>query len=245
MSAMRVLATSIAVAALAVGCGGGDVQTTAQSGERTTLADVKQACEASFSPTSPGRAQVNSELRDANVEVSIDAPCLVTLAPEASVTLNNVTLTGEILNLVDDPESAGVNRIKLQRVTFEGRPGAGFLVELRDAADTLEVEHSELDFPSGIVFRIFGHRDEDNDGGSIRMEHTSLSASGEAEGVVLLTSEHTGAIRLVQTTIDTPADIVLIAKECQALIQGDELDCSAASIAENLERQAEEIESGG
>ncbi len=245
MSPARMLVLSLALAAFTVGCGSGDTQTTqapAQAGERTTLADVKQACEATFTPTSPGRAHVEFELRDSNEEISIDAPCLVTLAPAANVHLNNVTLSGQILNLVDDPENAGENRIKLQHVTLEGQPGGGFLIELRDAADSLEVEHSELDFPQGIVFRVYGHRGEENDGGSIRMTNSSLAAAGEAEGVALLTSEHTGSIRLIETTITTPADIVLLAKDCQAQIEGDKLDCSSASIAENLARQAEEIE---
>jgi hypothetical protein len=245
MNILRVLALSVVAGALVAGCGSGDVQTTAQAGEPTTLADVKQACEGSFTPTSPGRAQVESELRDANVELSINAPCLIVLAPAASVTLNNVTLTGQIVNLVDDLSTAGVNRIKLQHVTFEGQPGAGFLVELRDAGDTVEVEHSQLDFPRGIVFRVFGHRGDDNDGGSIRMEQSALGADGEAEGVALLTSEHTGTIRLVQTTIDTPAEVVLVANECRAQLRGESLDCSTASVVENLKRQAEEIESGG
>jgi hypothetical protein len=70
----------------------------------------------------------------------------------------------------------------------EGQAGAGFLIELRDATDTVEIEHSQLAFPRGIVFRVFGHRGDDNDGGSIRMEHSSLDAAGEAEGVGLLTS---------------------------------------------------------
>ena len=71
---------------------------------------------------------------------------------------------------------------------MEGQAGAGFLIELRDATDTVEIEHSQLAFPRGIVFRVFGHRGDDNDGGSIRMEHSSLDAAGEAEGVGLLTS---------------------------------------------------------
>jgi hypothetical protein len=66
------------------------------------------------------------------------------------------------------------------------------------------------------VFRVFGHHGDDNDGGSIRMEHSSLEVAGEAAGVGLLTSEHTGTIRLVQTTIDTPAHVVLVAQECRA-----------------------------
>jgi hypothetical protein len=106
-------------------------------------------------------------------------------------------------------------------------------------------ERSELAFPQGIVFRVFGHRGDDNDGGSIRMEHSALAAAGEGgEGVALLTSEHTGTIRLVQTTIDTPANVVLVAQECRAQLGRENLDCSTASVAENLKRQAEEIGGG-
>lgn len=246
-SAVGVLGASLLLGALAAGCGGGNAQGTAEPGEATTLADVKRACEESFTPTSPGRAGVESELRDANVEVTIDAPCLITLAPAAKVTLDNVTITGQILNLVDDPSDAGENAIKLRHVTINGQAGSGFLVELRDVGDTLEVEDSTLDFPLGIVFKVFGHRDDENSGGSIRMERTSLAADDDAEGVVLLTSEHTGVITLVETTIASPAGILLIAGECEALIQGDKLDCSVPSVVENLERQAKEIEeeSGG
>ena len=243
MNAVRLLVATLALAALA-GCGSGDVQTPLQSGDATTLADVKRACEETATSASPGRVLVGSELRDANVEISIDAPCLIALAPGAGVTLNNVSVTAGMLNLVDDPSNAGVNQVKLQHVTFDGRPDTGFLVKLRDAGDTLEAEHSQFEFPRGIVFKVFGHRgEEDNDGGFIRMEHSSLAAADEgAEGVVFLTSEHTGEIRLVQTTIETPADIILIAAQCRAQLGARQLDCSNAELAENLERQAEEIE---
>lgn len=239
---LRPLAASFLLATLAAGCGSGDVQGTAEPGQATTLADVKRACEESFTPSLPGRARVESELRDADVDISIEVPCLITLAPTANVTLDNVTITSRILNLVDDPSDAGDNRIELQQVTINGQPESGLLVELRDPGDTLEVGHSTVDYPRGIVFRIFGHRDDENSGGFIRMERTSLTAEDDAEGVALLTSEHTGVIRLVETTIATPANVVLVADRCEALLEGKELDCSVPSVAENLERQAKEIE---
>jgi hypothetical protein len=50
-------------------------------------------------------------------------------------------------------------------VTINGQAGSGFLVELRDAGDTLEVEDSTLDYPLGIVFKVSGHRGDENSGG--------------------------------------------------------------------------------
>jgi hypothetical protein len=240
---LRLLAASFLLGTLAAGCGSGE-ERTAEPGQATTLAEVKRACEDSFTPSSPGRARVESELRDAGVDISIEAPCLITLAPAANVMLDNVTITSRILNLVDDPSEAGENRIELQQATMNGQPESGFLVELRDPGDTLEVDRSTLDYPRGIVFRIFGHRDDENSGGFIRMERTSLAAADDAEGVALLTSEHTGVIKLVETTIATPAGVVLIADQCEALLDGEELDCSVPSVAKNLERQAEEIGGG-
>jgi hypothetical protein len=169
--------------------------------------------------------QVANQLRDANVTISIGVPCLVRLAPSASVTLSSVQITSGILNIVDDANGAGENRIVLENAAMSGGADAGFLVELRDPQDSFYATNSSLAYPLGVVLKVLGHRGEDNSGGLIRMEHTSLTAGAEqGEGVALVASEHTGTIELTQPAISTPAAILLVAGDCEATSGGEKLD---------------------
>ncbi len=93
---------------------------------------------------------------------------------------------------------------------MKGGADAGFLVELRDREDSFDARNSSLDYPLGVVLKVLGHRKDENTGGSIRMEHTSLSAAAdEGKGVALVAFEHTGTIELMKPTISTPAAILL------------------------------------
>jgi hypothetical protein len=206
------------------------------------LANVKAACENSFTSTSPGIAEVANGLRDADVTIAIGVPCLVRLAPSASVKLSNVKITSHILNLVDDAHTGGKNEIALENVSLTGGADAGFLVELRDPEDSFYARNSSLDYPLGVVLKVLGHRGDENAGGSIRMERTSLSAATEdGEGVALVASEHSGTIELLQPTISTPSAVLVVAGDCEANVAGNKVDCSTDALAENIERQAREL----
>jgi len=230
-----VLGLAVVCAVALVGSAGGQAPP-------VKLADVKRGCEQSFSSTAPGIVEVATELSDANVTIAIGVPCLVRLAPSASVRLSNVRITSGTFNIVDDAATSGKNGIMLENVSLKGGADAGFLVELRDSEDSFDARNSSLDYPLGVVLKVLGHRGDENTGGSIRMERTSLSAAAEeGEGVAVVASEHTGTIELLQPTISTAAAILLVAGDCEANIDGNTVDCSIGTVADNLERQAKEL----
>jgi hypothetical protein len=207
-----------------------------------SLQQLADRCASSTDDSGVGLVDVTGELRDANVTVDIPAPCLVRLGQDADVTLNNVTLTAAALHLDDLEADAGPNRVRVQRSTVNL---ASLLVSLSDPDDELSLTATTVAAEGGLVVEVAGTRDEENTGGRIQMVNSHLEAADpDGAGVVLTTSEHDGWFRSVNLTIDTPADLVVVAGDCQAqrTHDGPPADCSTDALVDDLRRQASELE---
>ncbi|CAN5225349.1 hypothetical protein BH24ACT1_BH24ACT1_05350 [soil metagenome] len=113
--------------------------------------------------------------------------------------------------------------------------GAGLLIELNDADDVLETAASRLTAPAGILMHVAGQRNDDSDGGTIRLARSTLLSEGAGTGgIQVLSSEQSGSIRLVETVLDTPGSLTVLAAECQSVRDGRILDCSAEQVSRGL-----------
>lgn len=203
----------------------------------TTLSDVARICEESATSDQPGVVEVDSELRESNRKVTIRGiGCIVHLNGSASVTLNNVELHSEgTLNIHDRGEEGEPTRVKIQRSMLSASPGAGVLIELNDPEDSLVMENSRIDAPRGLVLRVAGTRGGDNSGGSIRLNNTDLRSDGTGTGGIrVMASEHSGHIRLLESTADSPATVLVLASDCEARRRGEVMDCSTEKVSDAI-----------
>ena len=192
----------------------------------TTLADVAAAC----ADGNPGIAIVTDQLRDANS--TVDLPdCVIHLEQGADVQLNNVTITGGIINLHDRATEPSTNTIRFENVTIDA---VALLIELNDADDSLDMRATDITTARGIGLRAAGARDDANEGGDIRLVGSSLLATDLDATIYILASEHSGKIRLVATTVDTQGPLTVLAADCEAKLDGEKLDCSTATVSEEL-----------
>ncbi|GMQ86438.1 MAG: hypothetical protein BMS9Abin07_2017 [Acidimicrobiia bacterium] len=192
----------------------------------TTLSDVAEAC----AEGNPGIAIVIDQLRDANV--TVDLPdCVIHLEQGADVQLDNVTITGGIINLYDLGTAPSTNTIVLDNVTIDT---VAFLIELSDADDSLDMSATDITTALGIGLQVVGTRDDANEGGDIRLVGSSLLATDLDATIQILASEQSGKIRLVGTTVDTQGFLFVLAADCKAELDGEVLDCSTATVIEEL-----------
>lgn len=246
------MAGGVLAGVLLVGCGGGqetvEVSQPAANAPRhqaMDLATLADECAASADDSGAGLVDVPGDLRDANVTVTIEVPCLVRLAADADVTLNNVTLHAAELEIDDVDADPGRNRFRLQNTTVDA---AGLIVTLSDPDDALSVVSSDLTGTQGIVLEVVGSRDDDNTGGEARFADTQLTAPADGgAGVVVTLSEHDGRFRSINLTVDTPADVLVTAGDCrvQRSPQDAPVDCSTDRLVEELRRQAAAFEEPG
>jgi hypothetical protein len=202
----------------------------AQPPGSVSLADVALLC-AAPQQSGPGIAIIATELRDANR--TVDLPdCVIHLEQGADVALNNVTITGGIINLHDRATEPSTNQIKLQRVTVDN---AALLIELNDTNDSVETEATSITTQHGIAVQVAGTHDGANDGGSISLVSSSLLATDLDATINVLASEHSGTIRLVDTTVDTRGPLTVLAATCSAQLHGEQLDCSTAAVSAQLD----------
>jgi hypothetical protein len=203
--------------------GGGGV-----GGARLDLADVAAACQQS--QDGPGVAIIDRDLRDSNTSVELP-DCVLHLEQGADVWLNNVVITGGVLNLHDRGTEPSVNRVKLQRVEIHAD---ALLVELNDPDDAFQAEATEIVTAQGLILRVAGTRDDSNDGGDVRLVGSSLLSTDVDAPIQILASEHSGKIRLVNTTVDTRGSLTVLAFDCEARLDGEKLDCSTAALEAEL-----------
>ncbi|CAN5578016.1 hypothetical protein BH20ACT2_BH20ACT2_19110 [soil metagenome] len=209
-------------------CGSDDTAVAAGAGTRVDLAQVAEQC-VSPGGGQPGIAVVSTELRDANTTVDLPG-CIIHLEAGADVHLNNVTITGGLLNIHDRDTDPSSNNVRLQKVTVDS---AGLLIELNDADDTFQAEASDLTTTGGIHIRV---ADPDaNAGGDIRLVASKLLATDTDAPVVVAASEHSGVIRLVNTSVDTRGPLTILAADCEARLAGEKLDCSTEALVADIE----------
>jgi hypothetical protein len=216
------------------GCGGAATisgsDDVAGSAPPMSLADVAASCLAP-QQSGPGVAIVTTELRDSNRTIELP-DCVVHLEAGADVTLNNVTITGGVINIHDRDTDPSTNRMKLQRVAVDN---AALLVELNDVDDSFEAEATSITTRRGIGVRVAGTHDGANDGGSITMVESSLLATDLDATIHVLASEHSGTIRLHNTTVDTRGPLTVLAATCSARLHEELLDCSTATVSAELD----------
>ena len=226
------LVCAVAVAA-AVALSTSDDPSTASANARpqvTSLADVAAACNDGH-PSVPGVIEVAGELRDANTTAELE-DCIIRLVVGADVTLNNVTISGGILNLHDRDTPTSSNRIKLQRTTLNME---AVLVELNAADDEFQTENLDATVAVGFSVRVAETEAGANDGGFIRMVGSSLLATGDGAPVTVAASDHSGTVQLVNTSLDTLGLLTVAADDCSGRMGGQSLDCSTDALADALE----------
>lgn len=241
MSVTRVL---VAAAALALtGCASATPQieisggSSASGGSPTMgLAELAEACADAVDDTGTAVVDLPGDLRDANVTVELVAPCLIRLAPTSDVTLNQVTIMGEALEVDDVDAEPGMNRIRLQGVTIET---TSLVVTLSDADDRLQVERSTISGEQGVVVHVAGVRNDANAGGDIRFVNSEVVAGDPAgAGVTIGASEHDGRFRATNLIIESDSHVLVSAGDCRVARSGSgPVDCSTDALVEDLERQ--------
>lgn len=240
------LAVAALAAAAATGCSPAAptevaIEAAAPSGT-VSLSDVAAGCAAAVDDDGIGTFDVDGELRASNEQVTFEVPCLVSLAADAQVTLNEVDVDGATVNIDDVDADPGTNVVRLHDVTMAGHDGAGLLVRLSDADDEVHVISSVINYPSGIRVLVAGSRDGDNSGGAIRTVASELVSTGDGSaGVMLASSEHDGTARFVETIIDTPGTLVISAADCTVVRDDVEADCSSDSVTDSLAEQLEQV----
>ena len=200
----------------------------AETGPKMDLDDVSAAC--AGSTEGPGIAVIDRDLQDANITVELP-DCVLHLEQGAGIQLNNVVITGGILNIHDRDTDPSVNRIKLQSVEIEVD---ALLVELNDVDDSLQIEATDIVTAQGVGLRVAGTHDGANEGGDIRLVGSSLLSTDLDATIHILASEHSGTVRLINTTVDTRGALTVLAADCEARLDGDLLDCSAATLEAEL-----------
>ncbi|MDZ7676984.1 MAG: hypothetical protein U5K29_00340 [Acidimicrobiales bacterium] len=173
---------------------------------------------------------MTGELRDSNTTVNLE-DCVVHLGSGADVTLNNVTVTGGILNLHDRDTDRARNVVRLQRVTFDSR---AVLIELNDADDEFRAERLEATVAEGWSLQVAETDDDANEGGSVRLVSSTVLATGTDAPVTVTASEHSGTVELVNTTLDTRGLLLVTAADCSARIRGNALDCSTDALVADV-----------
>lgn len=200
------------------------------------LTAVADTCKKSAQGGRPGVVEITTRLQDANVKTRIDVPCIIHLVNGAGVDLANVELTTQTLNLHDRDTGAQRSIVNFagSTVTAVGE-GSGILLELNDATDSLNVASTKITAPAGVVVRVAGQRGDENSGGSIRMAQSALLSDGpQTSGIQVLASDHSGTINLVNTTLDTPGALTVLAARCTAVQAGQVLNCSTDQVGREL-----------
>jgi hypothetical protein len=202
------------------------------------LGAVADACAATASALSQGSVVLLDGLVDAHVSVTFTTPCAIQLAGSGGVALHDVSVSSMTLNIADTAFGSGQNTVSLSDARFSGGSYAGLLIRLSDPADRVTVDGGSLRYPAGIAIQVRGDRSGVDDGGTVRLSHTTLSARGDdSEGLTVTASTRHGLIAADRTTLDADA-IGFVADRC-TVAQGHRLiDCGAARLAGDLKAQA-------
>jgi hypothetical protein len=207
------------------------------------LSALAEACAATATAERPGAVVLGGGLRDAHARVTIAVPCAIQLPRGADIHLAHSRVASETLNIGDTAFEAGKNHVHLDHVRFTGSATAGLLIELTDPADLVEIGHGSLTYPLGIAVRLIGDRVAPDHGGTVRLHQVSLaSPAGDGDGIVVVASTKDGVVRADHSTFLADR-IGLLADSCWVRLGGDRIDCRAATVADDLKKQAEQAKS--
>jgi hypothetical protein len=203
------------------------------------LGAVAKACAATATADRPGAVVLRRGLEDAHVSVTIAVPCAIQLAGAGPLTLRDVRVSSRTLNIADNAFGAGQNTVVLTDTRFTGSSDSGLLITLTDPADRVVLVGGLLRYPAGIAVQTRGDRSAVDNGGTVLIGHTTLSARGtDSTGIAVTASTKHGVIAGDQPKLDAES-ISFVAEKC-AVTQGRRvIDCRASHLAADLKRQAQ------
>ena len=200
------------------------------------LGALAKACLATATAERPGAVVLRRGLQDSHASAKITVPCAVQLA--GAVTLHDVRVSSRTLNVTDSAVGAGQNTVSLSDAWFTGSGDAGLLIALSDPADRVVVGGGSLHYPAGIAMQVRGDRSGVDSGGTVLINHTTLSARGpDSVGIAVSASTKRGVIAGNQPRLDADS-ITFVADKC-AVTQGRRvIDCRASHLAADLKSQS-------
>jgi hypothetical protein len=193
-----------------------------------TLAQVATMC--ATSTEEPATARLTTDLIDERT--TVDLPdCVIHLENGAKVDLYKVTITGGILNIHDRDTDVAKNTIHLHRTTIDND---ALLIEVNDDTDRISTDLSHITTKQGIVLAAAGTDQGANQGGTVFLESSTLQSTDVDAPISLVASEHSGTVKLDDTSVDTQGPLTVTAASCHARFSGDDLDCSTSALLEEI-----------
>lgn len=205
---IMILAIGLMMAAVGyyVATGSRFTQATQQSPteQKLRLANLAGDCESSVGDDGYGVFKVERPTVISSEDGEIGVPCKIRLERGGSLALNDVNLRTKNL-VVSDYGSNGESKIRIEDSMLTGVGQTAFFVQLSDAADSIAIESSTLDYPGAIWTRAFGPVDGgDPDGGRVNVTASTLRSLGpETEGIQLIVGSETGVGNFVDLQIET------------------------------------------
>lgn len=148
--------------------------------------------------------------------------CEITIAPNASVALKDLTLNSGNLILRAEGEDTHVT---LHNVIMRGEQ-AGLHVDIHGANSTVEVVRSSFQYGKSIGFLVGQENDRSS---KITIEGSTFEVlDGDTEGIVVVSTASASVQRSMFSSANESAPTMLLARDCQASEnQGINTQCEA------------------
>lgn len=213
-------------------------------GRNGGLEDLASKCTSSVGEDGFGSVTIDRRLIISGENGEISVPCRVRLEKGSSLRLNNVKLRTKHLSISDyEPNDETPVRIENSELIATGRHG--FLLQLSDAEDSVEVRRSKIDYPLSVWVRVSDlDQEAEVGGGRIAVTNSTVRADDpeSADGIQFVAGEIGGKAKFNKLKLDTGApegefqNAILFAGECKVQrVEGYPNRCGTEAILEGLQ----------
>src|ERR1700752_4469354 len=157
----------------------------------TSFADVVSACSASQDSSGFGSATLTNSLTVSGQTASLNIPCTIHLTNGAKLTVQSSTITTAKLIVADDSPGTSGSSVAIQSSTLTGSQGAGLLVQLQHASDTIAVDKSTVSYPLSFYLLIH-NTDGSGTAGAIEANHDTVTSNAATTDGIHLVADGTG-----------------------------------------------------
>ncbi len=181
-----------------------------------SLSAIAEAC------TDGGVAMVNGSV-DAS-STAVDFPdCEIRLAAGVDMDLASLSVTGGNVAITKAEDGTGPHLLNFQDLSIDVE---SLVIVLDGPDDAFRTQRISITTSGGVDIRV-GDFDGNDEGGTIHLIETSLTATAPDSGIQLLTSLGSGTLRLERTSIDAPEAPRLAGAECVAEVNDEPFECTA------------------
>ncbi len=216
-----------------------------KGGEIAALAD---RCSTSVGEDGFGDVIISNRLTISNESGEIPVPCRVRLGEGGWLQLNNVKLTSQHLS-ISDYRPNGETRVVFNNSDLIASGRHGFLLQLSDAADSVSMNNTDLDYPLSVWVRISDlSPNAEIGGGRIQVNNSSVRAADpeSEDGIQFVTGEVGGKAKFSKVVLDTGEpqseyqNALLFAGECEVhQVEGFPNRCGPRAILNGLEEDVQ------